>query len=51
MAEWHMAIAQIELKPAAAGIHRSVAQIQVVFSGYRLGKTRPDGALGAGEAS
>ena len=35
-----MAIAQIELKPAAAEIHRSDAQIKVVFSGRRFGKTR-----------
>ena len=35
-----MAIAQIELKPAAAEIHRSNAQIKVVFSGRRFGKTR-----------
>ena len=35
-----MAIAQIELKPAPAEIHRSDAQIKVVFSGRRFGKTR-----------
>ena len=35
-----MAIAQIVLKPAASEIHRSDAQIKVVFSGRRFGKTR-----------
>ena len=35
-----MAIAQIELKPAVAEIHRSDAQIKVMFSGRRFGKTR-----------
>ena len=35
-----MAVAQIQLKPAAAEIHRSDAQIKVVFSGRRFGKTR-----------
>ena len=35
-----MGIAQIELKPAAAEIHRSDAQIKVVFSSRRFGKTR-----------
>jgi len=40
LAEWDMAIAQIELKPAAAEIHRSDAQIKVVFSVRRFGKTR-----------
>ena len=35
-----MAIAQIELKPAAAEIHCSDAQIKVVLSGRRFGKTR-----------
>ena len=40
LAKWVMAIAQIVLKPAASEIHRSDAQIKVVFSGRRFGKTR-----------
>ena len=40
LAEWDMAIAQIELKPAVAEINRSDAQIKVVFSVRRFGKTR-----------
>ena len=35
-----MAIAQIELKPTAAEIHRSDAQIKVLLSDGRLSKTR-----------
>ena len=35
-----MPIAQLELKPAAAEILRSEAQVKVVFSGRRFGKTR-----------
>ena len=35
-----MTTALLELKPAAAEIHRSDAQIKVVFSGRRFGKTR-----------
>ena len=34
-----MTVAQIELKPAAAEIHSSDAQIKVLFSGRRFGKT------------
>ena len=35
-----MAITCMELNPAAAEIHRSDAQIKVVFSGRRFSKTR-----------
>ena len=33
-------IAQLELKPAAALVHRSDARVRVLFSGRRFGKTR-----------
>ena len=35
-----MTIAQIELKAAAAEVHRSKARVRVLFSGRRFGKTR-----------
>lgn len=35
-----MPAATLQLKPAAAEIHRSTAQVKVVFSGRRFGKTR-----------
>ena len=35
-----MPIAQLQLKTAAAGILRSDAQVKVIFSGRRFGKTR-----------
>ena len=35
-----MPVAQLQLKPAAAEILRSDAQVRIVFSGRRFGKTR-----------
>jgi len=35
-----MTVAQLEIKPAAARVHRSKARGRVLFSGRRFGKTR-----------
>ncbi|QVV66762.1 terminase large subunit domain-containing protein [Synechococcus sp. LA31] len=45
-----MAVARLELKPAAAEILRSTAKVKVMFSGRRFGKTRMMLAAGVEKA-